>query len=168
MPSAQIAHSSSCRLRLKVIGRRGDAAYFADVSKRLESAFHPCSVKSSALTGSVLIYADSLDIQAVTDFGQKEALFRVEPAASVSQPLSRSIVSPLQTVNRNVMAATDGRMDLPGALFIMLLLFGIIELIRGNWRSPPWYTALWYAFGLYSKTLFDQAAAMEAIDPGDE
>jgi hypothetical protein len=49
--------------------------------------------------------------------------------------------------------------DLTSALFAALVIFGISELIRGHWKTPPWYTAFWYAFGGYSKVLLDQAAA---------
>lgn len=165
MPFAQIAHSTTDRLRLKIVGRRGSASYFANVTQKLASAFTGCSVEANALTGSILFIGDGVDIQSVTDFGEQQALFRVQASTPEPRSISLSIISPLQSVNRNVKAATSGRLDLPGALFISLLLFGIIEIIRGNWKSPPWYTAFWYAFGLYSKTLFDHAAAL--ADPGE-
>jgi hypothetical protein len=51
--------------------------------------------------------------------------------------------------------------DLPGMVFLSALLIGLYELARGNFRPPPWYTAFWYAFGVYSKSLMDRRAETE-------
>jgi hypothetical protein len=167
VPLAQIVHSSPRRLRLRIAGSRGDVSYFAETSQKLTSAFAKAKVQANALTGSIVLTGDGVDVAAVSDFGRSQGLFRVQAAEPGGKPLLNSIVLPLQAVDRNVRAATSGRMDLPGTLFVALLLFGIVELIKGNFRSPPWYTAFWYAFGLYSKVLFDQVAALNAVDARD-
>jgi hypothetical protein len=167
MPSAQIVHSSPCRLRLKIADCRGDRSYFAETAKKLASAFTQSNVQANALTGSIILTGDRVDTRAVSDFGRGQGLFRVRASELVSRPFFSSVTLPLQSVDRYVKAATSGRMDLAGMLFVALLLFGVGELVKGNFRSPPWYTAFWYAFGLYSKTLFDQATALNVVDAHD-
>jgi hypothetical protein len=29
-----------------------------------------------------------------------------------------------------------------------LVITGVYQILRGQFRTPPWYTAFWYAFGL--------------------
>ena len=168
LPLAQIVHSTNHRLRLRIKGRRGDDPYFSDLEAKLGVAFASFKVLASPVTGSIAVSGDRVEERAVCDFGRREALFRVAPAKSEPQTLPLSIIGLLRTANRNMRAATSGRLDLPSSLFVALLLFGIVELIRGNWKTPPWYTAFWYAFGLYSKSLFDQVIAMEDPGAGDE
>lgn len=163
-PLAQIAHSSTHRLRLKIAKGGRDPSYFSGLKKKLEQAFTTCKVQANPLTGSIIVTGDAVDAKAVSEFGRSNALFRVESGEAKSTAMAVSIIAPLRNADRNLKMATDGRMDLPGAVFVALVIFGIIEIVRGNWRSPPWYTAFWYAFGLYSKTLFDQVASMEDVD----
>ena len=40
-------------------------------------------------------------------------------------------------------------MDLAGILLLFLLIAGMTEILRGKIQMPPWYTAFWYAFGIY-------------------
>lgn len=164
VPFAQIVFSCPNRLRLKIAGRRGDQTYFGSTANKLASAFAHSNVRANALTGSIVLSGDGMDARAVADFGRTQGLFDVQTAKPEPRLLASSIISPLQAVNRNVKVATDGRLDMPGSVFFALLLFGIVELVRGNWKSPPWYTAFWYAFGLYSKSLFDEAAALKTAD----
>ncbi|MGD8664119.1 MAG: hypothetical protein PVH37_29600, partial [Desulfobacterales bacterium] len=58
-------------------------------------------------------------------------------------------VSNLGDLNNSIRRLTSGDIDLVGTLLLVLLISGLTELIRGNLRMPPWYTAFWYAFGLY-------------------
>jgi hypothetical protein len=51
---------------------------------------------------------------------------------------------------------TGGWLDLPGMAFLLLLGIGIYQIRRGNIGLPPWYTAFWYAFGVYTKSLVEK------------
>jgi len=64
------------------------------------------------------------------------------------------------SLNQKIQQVTSGRLNLTNGIFLALVIFGVSELIRGNWKTPPWYTAFWYAFGVYSKTLFDQSVSL--------
>lgn len=52
--------------------------------------------------------------------------------------------------------STLGHLDLPTLLFFVLIAVGTVQLLRNGLRSPPWYTAFWYAMGIYLKSLADK------------
>jgi len=39
---------------------------------------------------------------------------------------------------------------------LSLLGLGLYQILRGNFRAPPWYTAFWYALGIFTKSLSDK------------
>jgi hypothetical protein len=43
----------------------------------------------------------------------------------------------------------------------------VVEIMRGNFRMPPWYTAFWYAFGLFTKSMLDRTDSTCSNDPAD-
>jgi hypothetical protein len=167
-PLANIAHHSSGRLRLRVCERRGDRSYFDTLSDKLATAFKACSVAVNPATGSVLLTGESIELQQIVDYGRKENLFAIDANNTALYPMGVSITAPLKTANRQLRQISGGRLDLPGTVFLALMVFGIIELIRGNWKMPPWYTAFWYAFGLYSKSLIDPSEDLGGLDPSGE
>jgi hypothetical protein len=163
-PKAVVAHQTDKRLRLKITSHRGDKSFFDVAVKKLRSAFKSCTFETNTLTGSILIVGDDIELCTIADYGRSADLFRLDAAETQSPTLALSATAPLHAADRRIQQVTSGRVDLPGAIFIALLVFGIIELIRGNWRTPPWYTAFWYAFGLYSKSLMDQSLGTKSID----
>jgi hypothetical protein len=78
------------------------------------------------------------------------------PPTLTPKPFVKRIVDPVRDANRSIHVLSGGVVDLPGIIFLLLLASGLWELAIGNFKRPPWYTALWYAFGLFSKTLFDE------------
>jgi hypothetical protein len=96
--------------------------------------------------------------------GAVKKLFEVAAVEKAERAMALSVTAPLHSANRQIRQVTGGRVDLPGAVFLALLVFGAVELLRGNWRTPPWYTAFWYAFGLYSKSLIDHAGGDQGGD----
>jgi hypothetical protein len=164
-PLAAITHLTADRLRIRIASRRGEWTYFAVTEKKLSEAFTDFSVMGNALTGTIFITGEHLNIDAILDFSRSNKLFVVKSIPAKAHSMALSVTAPLHSANRRIQQVTSGRIDLPGAVFVALLGFGIIELIRGNWRTPPWYTALWYAFGLYSKSLTDPSVHIDAMDP---
>jgi hypothetical protein len=168
VPLAAITHLTADRLRIRIASRRGDPTYFAVTEEKLSEAFAGLSATGNALTGTILITGERLDIDAIVDFSRSKKLFIVKSISANAPSMALSVTAPLHSANRRIEQMSGGRIDLPGAMFFALLGFGIIELIRGNWRTPPWYTALWYAFGLYSKSLIDSSVDIDAMDPDGE
>jgi hypothetical protein len=58
------------------------------------------------------------------------------------------VVPPAKAVDRKLLDLTGGTLDLPSGLFLALVITGVYQILRGQFRTPPWYTAFWYAFGL--------------------
>ncbi len=162
VPQAVVAHKSAERMRLKIGSRRGDRPYFERLGQAAADAFPALSVQVNAVTGSLLLAGDCIVFDDVADLGRSKALFELAPLKNAQRSMALSFTAPLHAANHQIMQLSSGRVDLPGAVFFALLVFGAAELLRGNWRTPPWYTAFWYAFGLYSKSLIDSPA--DALD----
>jgi hypothetical protein len=138
----------------------------------MTAAFPEVGFQVNRQTGSLLALGKPIDAERIIAVGQREKLFSVEtrprPAKAARRNLIGSITDPMHAANDQLQRWTGGRVDLPGAVFLSLLAFGIVELIRGKWRTPPWYTAFWYAFGLYSKSLIDSSLDAVDADPGSD
>ncbi|MDX9786520.1 MAG: hypothetical protein RBT11_07080 [Desulfobacterales bacterium] len=164
LPEATIKHSLRRRLRLQVMSKRGDSAYFEKVENWLKEALSSSTITVSALTGCLVIENDSVNIEAVRSIASQRQLFLITPGTPAPKKLAERIAAPIRKVNCGINVLSDGALDLPGALFLLLLIFGVWELAIGNFRRPPWYTAFWYAFGLFSKSLYDELNRTIDID----
>jgi hypothetical protein len=151
LPEAFVAHSSAARIRVRIPGCRRDLKYFAKVRKAALKA--PVEmIRANALTASILFQGRQATADAVAAFGRDNGLFAIAPPAPAPS-LARRIASPLATCDRSIKSVSAGQIDLPGALFILLLFTALYEIARGRFRTPPWYTAFWYAFGLFTKAV---------------
>lgn len=154
LPEAFVVHSSTERIRVRIPGCRSDLRYFAEVRKAALKA--PVKVlRINALTASILFQGRQATAEAVADFGNANRLFAIAPAPPVPS-MAKRIAAPLTACNRSIKSISAGQVDLPGAFFILLLFTALYEIFRGRFRTPPWYTAFWYAFGLFTKALIDR------------
>jgi hypothetical protein len=156
LPQAIVSHRTAERLRIKIPSRKRDGAYFSTVKQSLDRDLKYRLIQVNALTGSVLIVDPGVDQEAVADRAAREGLFTLDHPPAPVQPLGRTIFAPLLEVNRKISGFTDGAVDFPGLVFLALCGFGIYEILRGNIRPPPWYTAFWYAFGIFTKSMVDR------------
>jgi len=153
IPTACIAHRTAGRARFRIPERKGDAAYFAETARHLAEALQPDRLEANPATGSLLIQDKDLDLKAVQDAAEEAGLFRMESAPA---NLAQRATAPLSAVSERLRHMTFGQFDLANLAFFTLLGVGAYQLLRGNLRSPPWYTAFWYAMGIYLKTLADK------------
>jgi hypothetical protein len=156
VPEATIKHRIAGRLRFQIESRKGDATYFNHVETRLREALAYRTITASPLTGSLVIEDDALDESTVYTTVGNQGLFSISFATLTPKPFVKRIIDPVRVVNRSIHVLSGGVVDLPGIIFLLLLASGLWELAIGNFKRPPWYTAFWYAFGLFSKTLFDE------------
>jgi hypothetical protein len=156
LQEARIVHRSPGRMRLRIPSQRGKRAYFEDLCKRLESRYPDATVSANPETGAVLLVGGSWTPGEVTDFAREESLFATAPTGI--RPVALAAVAPFHRFSGRLDKWTSGEVDLPVLLFLAALGFGVVELVRGNFKSPPWYTAFWYAFGVFSKSIMDRAA----------
>jgi hypothetical protein len=149
IPAAYICHQSSERLRIKITAPKGNAAYFEDLQAELNrfQAFERLEV--NALTGSVLIVDERIVVDDIARHAKSRHLFDLMEPKNLRSPITTQLVSHLDNLNTNIRRLTTGEMDLAGILLMVLLISGLAQLLRGDVRMPPWYTAFWYAFGIY-------------------
>lgn len=149
LPGAYICHQSPGRLRIKITSRKGNAAYFDKLQETLVRFQAVDRLEVNVLTGSVLIVDEHIDVDDVANYANAQQLFDLTDQNDSQSPMTTQLVSRLENVNTTIRRLTTGEMDLAGILLLLLLISGLTELLRGNIRMPPWYTAFWYAFGIY-------------------
>jgi hypothetical protein len=153
-PEAIVVHSSTARFRIRIPDCRGDLPYFSEVRKAaLKAPFE--LICANATTGSILFTGPQTTLDAVAAFGSDNGLYAIKSTLPVTN-LANRISNPLDSCNRGIKNLSFGQLDLPGALIILLLFVAIYEIARGRFRTPPWYTAFWYAFGLFTKAVINR------------
>lgn len=165
LPKAELASCVADRLRLRIHSRRGDRSYFNDLRERWRKEFPDTDPVCNAMTGSVMVTGTDVDTDAIAEFGRRQNLFEWKPDVSKGRTWAGEVETVVLSLNRKIQNFSAGTLDLTSGLFAALVVFGIIELLRGRWKSPPWYTAFWYAFGVYSKAVVDQAARRRSDTP---
>jgi hypothetical protein len=157
---ALVVHRTPARLRLKIPGRRSDADYFARLSRLLESQGGYRSVTPHPRSASVLIRDERATPETLSELGELSGMFRLKDAPPM--PVGRRVIAPLSDMNGRVRRFTGGDLDLKNLVFVSLLGIGLIQVLRGNLRLPPWYTAFWYSSGVFSKYLMDKSSERES------
>ena len=149
LPGAYMCHHSAQRLRIKITSRKGDTGYFEKIDSALAGLQQFEGLEVNALTGSVLIVDKQIDVDEITAFAKDRQLFDLTDHNGTRSPMTTQLVSHLENLNINIRRLTTGEMDLAGILLLFLLIAGMTEILRGKIQMPPWYTAFWYAFGIY-------------------
>ena len=149
LPGAYICHHSAQRLRIRITSRKGNTAYFEKLQSTLAGLRSFDELEVNALTGSVLIVDQQVDIAEIAAYAKERQLFDLTNNNDTRSPTTTQLVSHLENLNINIRRMTAGEMDLAGILLLFLLISGLTELLRGRIQMPPWYTAFWYAFGIY-------------------
>jgi hypothetical protein len=149
LPGAYVCHHSAQRLRIRITSRKGNVTYFEKLQSTLARLQPFDELAVNALTGSVLIVDEHIDVDDIAEFARARQLFEMADQNSYHSPMTTHLVSNLENLNINLRRLTSGEMDLAGILLLFLLISGLTELIRGKIQMPPWYTAFWYAFGIY-------------------
>lgn len=157
LPTAHVAHETYGRVRLKMPEMRGDESYFVTLhqvfaqDKRFE-------VECNHTTASLLLKGEGAILDAAVDLGESKALFRLERSVAKPVPLSRKFVKPIGDLSGFIQRVSGGEIDLAGMTFVALLVTGAYQIAQGRFQAPPWYTAFWYALGVFTKTIVDKNA----------
>jgi hypothetical protein len=148
-------------VRIRVPSQKGNDEYFEALRKSLSQYDAAEAVEVNQFTGSVLLLGNRLELDAVAAIGQSNDLFQignpVKPALNNPSHLPGKAVKPLEGLQGAMDQLTGGNLDLSGLIFFLLLGTGVHQILRGNFVAPPWYTAFWYAFGVFTKQLVDKA-----------
>jgi len=158
LPEAHLGHQTSGRLRIRVPSQKGDPAYFSELRDAFFKYGNFERLEVNPHTGSVLFVDENLDADAVMSYAEDKELFRLQQPKKNPESLSERIVQPIRELSDSLNSFTKGELDLPGMAFLALLGVGVYQLYKGNLRSPPWYTAFWYALGIFTKSIVDKGA----------
>ncbi len=155
LPEAEVVHHTGERLRIRVSSRKGDRAFFEDLEKRFRD--EGAIAAARPITGSILITGDLASPEWAKDMGERTRSFDLTVVSRrKAAPSAAYVVAPIGALNRHVRRFTNDELDIFGAVFVLLMTTGIIQILRGNLRLPPWYTAFWYAFGIFTKSILDR------------
>jgi len=157
LPEAYIQHRTEQRVRLRLPSKKGDATFFSEARKRLSNLQPPDTIEVNSLTGSILFCREAIDIDRICAYAEENDLFSVIQKVRSAKPLAQKIADPFAAVSRFIDHLSGGELDLATVLFLSMLGVGFYEILKGNFRRPPWYTAFWYAFGFLSKSIFDRS-----------
>ncbi|WP_153306010.1 HMA2 domain-containing protein [Desulfatiglans anilini] len=156
IPEACLTHKTPGRMRIKVSSRTGDHSYFARVKEVFAAKTEDLTLEVNPLTGSLLFKGETVEADRIGGIASEAGLFQLLSTTEWRVPISRRLVEPVGDLSRSVRRFTRGEVDLPGLAFMALLVVGIVQILRGNLRAPPWYTAFWYAMGIFSKSIVDK------------
>ncbi|MBW2442843.1 MAG: hypothetical protein JRH12_20385 [Deltaproteobacteria bacterium] len=159
LPEALISHRSAQRIRIKIASERGNADYFGKLQDRLAGLQAFKQLRVNALTGSVLLIDDKLEVEAIASYAKSQHLFRLTTRKRNPSPLAHQAVNPIENVNQLIRQYTSGYADLTSVMFVLLSALGIYDIVRGKPKLPPWYTAFWYAIGIIElKKFFEKSS----------
>ncbi len=156
LPEARIGHRTADRLRIKIPSIRGREAYLIAIKEALLESGLAGSLDVNPATGSILLKGANLLPATIASVGEKTGLFKLELSTPEVEPLSLKIVAPVRSLSQSVSRFSGGDLDLPGLVFLTLLGVGLYKLSRGNLAAPPWYTAFWYAMGVFTKSIVEK------------
>ena len=161
VPEARIVHRIAGRMRVRVPSRRGDPAYFSIVEETLRGLTGVERVEADPLTGGILIL-HSIGPAAIVDYAAQKGLFlaKEEEAKKRGGTVLHDVLgAPFGSFSRRIRAFTGNAADLSGLAVLALLTVGVYQIARGNFGAPAWYTAFWYALGIFNKSDSGKEAA---------
>jgi hypothetical protein len=155
LPTGYICHSAPGRLRIRVPSLKGDHEFFAAVDQALQRSDAVKNVQTRPLTASILLTGDRIDAARIERLVVDNDLFRLEAMQPALPPIVKTLIAPIDRINHNIHRFTRGDVDVEVIVFLLLVGFGIYDLLRGDLRRPAWYTAFWYASEVFNKYISD-------------
>jgi len=151
-PEAVVVHKMAGRMRIRVPSKKGDAGYFGSVKDTLSTLAGVEGVEVTPYTASVLVRGLAT-VEAVTDAAKSRGLFSLKEERAVKVTTFHDAVAErVGALDERIKTATGATFDLPGLAFAALMGAGIYQIARGNFTAPAWYTAFWYALGIFGKS----------------
>ncbi|MCA1367163.1 hypothetical protein I6F15_07095 [Bradyrhizobium sp. BRP14] len=138
LPTANVEHFMSGRLRVKVPHRRGDVSYFRSAVEKLSEHPEIAGLRANPMTGSILIQHET-DLPSIREIAAKSEIFDLQEAPP---PRPRHASPPAKA------QAADGTAVLAGgsATTIGLTSLAFYQAIRGNALGPATEN-FWNAYG---------------------
>lgn len=142
---ALIVAANNQRIRLRVIRRRHDALYFAKVCKVLGEHPEIKSVRTNAISSSILILYEK-DLEQIMDFAADKKLFRFK-RINMNPMIGETIWRKGQQLDIAIATLTRGKANTENLFFMLFLGLGLYQLRRGQIMQPA-IPLLWRAISL--------------------
>jgi hypothetical protein len=136
---------------VRIPARKGDAPYFSQLYSELTQCQGIVTCEVNPITGSVLLI-HNLDLGSIAEYTREHNLFVVREPNQSPTSMHTQVASSLSDMNNRIRSLTSGGADLWDLAFVALLGSGLYQIARGNVAAIPWYTAFWYAFGVFKGT----------------
>jgi Heavy metal associated domain 2 len=157
---ARIVHRSSGRLRVRVDRVRSDADLVHRIVERLSSVPGVTRIETRADTGSVLVLFEPsvFDEERLAGAAREAELFHL--SAERTETIERRGALPpgaiaravWERANSAVNQRSQGPLDLRTLFPLALAVWAVRQILTERpLARTPWYTLLWYAWGLYSR-----------------
>jgi hypothetical protein len=145
-------------LRLRVPSLRSEPQLAARIEDRLGALPGIRELQTNAVTGSVLVLHDTeqFDEARWTEAARSEGLFELTTEAPEARapapPRGATAWAAWEKANQVVHRASRDRLDLRTLIPLALVLWSIKQIVtERSLARTPWYTLLWYAFGIFTR-----------------
>ncbi len=165
LPIAQVAHVTDNRLRIRIPSMKGKLWYFERLTKNLDARGDVKEVWTNPSVGSALIVHEAR-LEDLVEHASTAGLFSLSAKGPTPKTLYDEVASVFKGWNRNLKSFTGGRVDIPSLVFLVLVLSGLYQIMRGRFTAPAWYTAFWYALGVFSKGQIEDWDSEDDLGPG--
>ena len=143
-------HSLPGRVRFRIPERRGDAAYFDEIQRRLANGGVVTVVDVSPLTGSVLVRHSGTTDDFINQTLRAE-LGDLVDLDSDPPSVARRLNAEVTALDRGVQDLTRGELDLNTLASLGLMALAGVQLVRG--QHPVLAVSLcWYASELLRRS----------------
>ncbi len=156
IPEAHIVHRSSRRLRLKMPVKKYREDYLKALPEKLAGCPGISEIEINPVTGSVLVKHDG-NTKDIIDFVRSKGIFTIKFSSVRPPSVHQSITSVYRNLDGLVQSFSNGSTNAGGLAFLGLIAFGAIQIGKGNFAAPAWYTVFWYAMNIFLKSQPDEA-----------
>ncbi len=157
---ADVVHRTKNRVRIKLRSKPMGEAFYVDIAQVVADIPGVEKVHANPVTGSLLFEGQDIPLDHVVQALAQKTAIRFEEAPAF-HPVQRAVM-PFVSLSKKLKSMTGGEVGLTEAGFLACLGIGVIQILRGNITAPPWYTAFWYAFGVFSKALVEKYSSTPA------
>ena len=151
IPEAHIVHRAPKRLRFKMVNKKGREEYLRSIPEKFSGFKGIDEIEINPQTGS-LLFKHGRDADEIIDFVKKHGIFEIRIKSAHSPSVHRGVSSIYQALDDLVHSFSNGTTNAGGLAFVALLVYGMVQISRGNVAGPAWYTAFWYALNIFLKS----------------
>jgi hypothetical protein len=152
-PAGLLVHHIPGRTRFRIPVKRGDRAYFANLTEQLGQCPGVGAVTASEVTGSVLVLHEAADPDVLVSYARTFDLFDVPDALSGGEairPPAEILNLSLGHVDEWIRTHTRRGTDLRSVALTGLVGAAIWQMLRGQ-TLPAAATLIWYALTVASR-----------------